>query len=47
MGLPKGIPEGTAFTEFFGKQWGSLSKATGLDVIILRDAYWVFVHIIV
>jgi len=37
--FPKGIPEGTAFTEFFGKQWGSLSKATGLDVIILRDAY--------
>jgi hypothetical protein len=23
---PNGIPEGTPFTEFLGKQWGSLSK---------------------
>ena len=36
---PAGIPEGTPFTEFFGKQWGNLSKAVGLDVIVLRDAY--------
>ncbi len=35
----QGIPQGTPFTEFFGKQWGSLSKATGLDVIVLRDSY--------
>jgi hypothetical protein len=37
--FPGGIAEGTPFTEFFGKQWGSLSKATDLDVIILRDSY--------
>ena len=36
---PSGIPEGTPFTEFFGKQWGSLSKALGLDAIVLRDSY--------
>lgn len=36
---PAGIPEETPFTEFFGKQWGHLSKAVGLDVIVLRDAY--------
>ncbi len=35
---PDGIPEGTPVTEFFGKQWGSLSKAVGFDAIILRDA---------
>jgi len=35
---PKGIPDGTPVTEFFGKQWGSLSKAVGYDAIILRDA---------
>jgi hypothetical protein len=34
-----GIPEGTPLTEFFGKQWGSLSKALNLDVIIIRDGY--------
>lgn len=37
--FPNGIPDQTPFTEFFGKQWGSLSKATGLDAIVLRDAY--------
>ena len=35
---PNGIPEGTPVTEFFGNQWGSLSKAVGFDAIILRDA---------
>ncbi len=33
-----GIPEGTPLTTFFGKQWGSLSRAVGLDVIVLRDS---------
>ena len=37
--FPMGISEGTPFTEFFGKQWGSLSKALDLDVIVLRDSY--------
>jgi hypothetical protein len=37
--FPAGIAEGTPFTEFFGKQWGSLSEALGLDAIVLRDSY--------
>ena len=37
--FPQGIPEGTPLTEFFGKQWGSLSKAVGLEAIVLRDGY--------
>ncbi len=37
--FPNGIPEGTPLTEFFGKQWGSLSKAVGLEAIVLRDGY--------
>jgi hypothetical protein len=37
--FPAGIPENTPFTEFFGKQWGNLSKAINLDVLILRDSY--------
>jgi len=36
---PAGIPEGTPFTEFFGKQWGSLSARVGLDAIVLRDGF--------
>lgn len=36
--FPKGIPEGTPFYEVFGRQWGSLSKAVGLDAIVLRDS---------
>lgn len=36
---PSGIPEGLPFTEFFGKQWGDLSKTIGLDAIVLRDSY--------
>jgi len=37
--FPEGIPEGIALTEFFGKQWGSVSQAVGLDAIVLRDGY--------
>jgi hypothetical protein len=37
--FPAGIAEGTPFTEFFGKQWGNLSKTLDLDVIVLRDSY--------
>lgn len=36
--FPKGIPAGTPVYEFFGRQWGSMSKATGLDAIVLRDS---------
>jgi hypothetical protein len=35
---PAGIPQGLPLPEFFGKQWGSLSKATGLDALVLRDS---------
>lgn len=34
-----GIPEGTPFTVFFGKQWGSFSKEIGLDAILFRDSF--------
>jgi hypothetical protein len=34
----QGIPESTPFTEFFGKQWGHLSRSVGLDAIVLRDS---------
>ena len=37
--FPNGIRTGTPVFEFFGKQWGSLSKATGLDAIVLRDGF--------
>lgn len=37
--FPEGIPEGIPLTEFFGKQWGNLSKVVGLDAIVLRDGY--------
>jgi hypothetical protein len=36
--FPNGIPAGTPVYDFFGRQWGSLSKATGLDAIVLRDS---------
>ncbi len=35
---PDGISEGTPITEFFGRQWGDLSKKVGLDTIVLRDS---------
>ena len=37
--FPHGIPGNTPFTEFFGKQWGDLSKAINLDALVLRDSY--------
>lgn len=36
---PNGIPEGTPFTSFFGKQWGHLSKSIGFDAFVFRDSY--------
>ena len=35
--FPNGIPEDTPFYRFFARQWGSLSKAVGIDALILRD----------
>jgi len=36
-GFPEGISQDTPVYEVFGKQWGSLSQALGLDAIVLRD----------
>jgi hypothetical protein len=37
--FPNGLREGTPIAEFFGAQWGSVSKAVGLDAIHLRDGF--------
>lgn len=37
-GLPGGIPEGMPVHDAYAAQWGSLSKAVGLDAILLRDS---------
>lgn len=36
--LPHGVPEGMPMYEVFAKQWGGLSKAAGLDAMVLRDS---------
>lgn len=38
-GLPGGIPEGMPVHRAFAAQWGSLSRALGLDAIMLRDSF--------
>ena len=38
-GLPKGIPEGMPVHVAYAKQWGSLSKAVGLEALMLRDSF--------
>jgi hypothetical protein len=38
-GLPQGIAEGMPVHEAFAAQWGSLSKAAGLDALMLRDSF--------
>jgi len=38
-GLPGGIPEGMPVHQAYAKQWGSLSKAVGLDAVMLRDSF--------
>lgn len=37
-GLPEGIPEGMPVHKAYAEQWGSLSKAHGLDAVMLRDS---------
>ncbi len=38
-GLPHGIAEGTPVHRAYAAQWGSLSRAIGLDAIMLRDSF--------
>ncbi len=38
-GLPQGIPEGLPVHALFAAQWGAVSKACGLDGIMLRDSF--------
>ncbi len=38
-GLPEGIPEGMSVHQAYAAQWGSLSKAVGLDALMLRDSF--------
>ena len=37
--FPTGIPEGVPIRDFFGRQWGNLSKLVGLNAIVLRDSF--------
>ena len=37
--FPTGIPEGVPIGDFFGSQWGHLSKSVGLNAIVLRDSF--------
>ena len=36
---PKGIRQGEYFSAFFGEQWGFVSKAMGMDVLLLWDSW--------
>lgn len=38
-GMPGGIPEGMPVHQAYAAQWGSLSRALGLDAIMLRDSF--------
>ncbi|KQW44847.1 MULTISPECIES: hypothetical protein [unclassified Roseateles] len=38
-GLPQGIPEGFPVHALFAAQWGAVSKACGLDGLMLRDSF--------
>jgi hypothetical protein len=38
-GLPHGISEGMPVHEAYAAQWGSMSRALGLDAIMLRDSF--------
>ncbi len=36
--FPNGIAADTPISRFFGRQWGAMSEAVGLDAIVLRDS---------
>jgi hypothetical protein len=38
--FPNGVQEGMPIYDFFGAQWGSLSKAVGLDAILMKDSFF-------
>lgn len=38
-GFPHGIAEGTPVHQAYAAQWGSMSRALGLDAIMLRDSF--------
>ena len=38
-GLPHGLTEGMSVHAAFAAQWGSLSRAAGLDALMLRDSF--------
>jgi hypothetical protein len=38
-GLPHGIAEGMPVHEAYAAQWGSMSRALGLDALMLRDSF--------
>jgi hypothetical protein len=37
--MPRGLKEGMSVHAAFATQWGSLSRATGLDALMLRDSF--------
>ncbi len=38
-GMPNGIAEGTPVHQAYAAQWGNMSRALGLDAIMLRDSF--------
>lgn len=38
--FPHGVPQGIPFYRFFAHQWGALSKAVGINALVLRDGMW-------
>ena len=40
-GWPTGFPQDTVFATVFARQWGSLSRAIGMDALVLRDCMFV------
>jgi hypothetical protein len=38
--FPSGIPADTELVEFFGRQWGDLSRKVGLDALLMKDCFF-------